>query len=75
MDDQRCRHDFLPGQCAICSGAVLAERDLSPEPTQEPTPFAARYRGRCPGCGADIETGDAIVRDANGDGYVHEGCG
>jgi len=69
--DERCKHEMLPGQCAECGPAakpVLITLELGPW-------FAARYTsGQCSQCGKKIYEGHEIRADGEG-GYLCATCG
>jgi hypothetical protein len=68
----RCVHDFLPGQCAVCAKQELVAPESRPS-VPEGVSFPAKFEGWCNSCNGPIARGELIERDAQGPGYVHVG--
>lgn len=63
VDEERCKHELLPGQCAFCLGQSSPEEeslDLRARLLASGDWFAAQYRGRCDRCSTPFEAGAAI---------------
>lgn len=87
MNEHRCIHEMLPGQCSICLGipdealymsAAVGEPGHRARVTGHPDGHA-RTRGalkttRCPRCREWIEPGDLLTHDDAMDWWVCESC-
>jgi len=61
--DDRCVHDLVRNQCAICKQPKRSVNKPEPFDVDElpSKPFEAQFRSRCPGCDGQIYEGDQIV--------------
>lgn len=71
--DPWCEKFDMPASgCAHCRG-------ISEQPERDPADygpwFAARYPGKCAGCGEPIREGDRIRGDGTGHAYLCSECG
>lgn len=60
--EERCLHEMLPGQCAVCLGKSSPEEESLELRARLLASgwFAAQYRGVCDRCGTPFEQGAAI---------------
>lgn len=64
---ERCKHELLVGQCAVCLG-----QDKKPKPRATGTTIDAQYDGRCAcGCKERFAVGDSITHSTDADGWCH----
>lgn len=59
MGEQRCIHELLPGQCAICNPRVPVNLD----DVQVIARFQAQFAGRCDHCDGPVRVGDQAGYD------------
>lgn len=89
VEDGRCRHEMLPGQCTYADcrldGTTLELNSgpggVRPAPVEVVTQITAQWRGECSNCGDEFPAGSTIgVHIAESAGrcgrgrYVCEGC-
>lgn len=69
-----CIHDLDAATCGLCNGAV--KRAAEQERSGRGPWFAARYDGKCSGCGDTFEAGAGwIIRSDGDDGWLCGECG
>lgn len=73
MTDERCVHEMIVGQCAICRPRVRAADAFDDPAPQLGPPFEAMYAGVCSDCGDRFDEGDEIRADGEG-GYLGPCC-
>lgn len=69
VEEERCKHEMLPGQCSICKGLPEPEElvlEARAELLASGGWYAARYAGRCDGCGRSFPKGAAIQMAGRG---------
>jgi hypothetical protein len=81
--EQRCLHEMLPGQCAICSrhpDDQLYDTKAQLDPTHDGHHVVvarseATWPFRCSGCGTSVRVGDAIILSLADAVFVCVSCG